>query len=103
MAVERMERLRAVVERTSRLGNEARIGRIEEVLVEGPSRTRPVPAHRPHPSEPAGALPVARAVLRPGTYAEVRSPGRPPPTCVGELVEVLDAPSHRTRIPVSAG
>ena len=41
VAVERMARLRAVVERSSRLGNEARVGRLEEVLVEGPSRRNP--------------------------------------------------------------
>jgi tRNA-2-methylthio-N6-dimethylallyladenosine synthase len=39
--IERMERLVEVVQRIARERNESRIGRIEEVLVEGPSRTDP--------------------------------------------------------------
>src|SRR3954467_2160135 len=37
--IERMERLVEVTQRIARQRNEARVGRIEEVLVEGPSRT----------------------------------------------------------------
>jgi tRNA-2-methylthio-N6-dimethylallyladenosine synthase len=39
--IERMERLVEVVQRIARERNESRIGRVEEVLVEGPSRTDP--------------------------------------------------------------
>jgi len=39
--IERMERLVEVTQRLAREQNEARIGRLEEVLVEGPSRTDP--------------------------------------------------------------
>jgi tRNA-2-methylthio-N6-dimethylallyladenosine synthase len=39
--IERMERLVGVVQRGARSKNEQRIGRVEEVLVEGPSRTDP--------------------------------------------------------------
>ena len=39
--IERMERLVEATQRIAREQNEARIGRIEEVLVEGPSRTDP--------------------------------------------------------------
>ena len=102
VATQRMSRLRAVVERTSRLGHEARIGRTEEVLVEGPSRRDPDRltgrtrhnrlVHFPSPT-----------VLRPGTYAEVLVTGASTTNLVGELVQVLDTPRHRTRIPVSAG
>ena len=38
VSVDRYERLRRVIERSSRLANEARIGRVEEVVVEGPSK-----------------------------------------------------------------
>src|SRR5207247_1817305 len=38
MAAERFQRLRVVVERSALQKHEARIGRIEEVLVEGPSK-----------------------------------------------------------------
>jgi tRNA-2-methylthio-N6-dimethylallyladenosine synthase len=37
--IERMERLVALVQRGARQRNEARVGRVEEVLVEGTSRT----------------------------------------------------------------
>ena len=39
--IERMERLVEVTQRIARERNEARIGRVEQVLVEGPSRTDP--------------------------------------------------------------
>jgi tRNA-2-methylthio-N6-dimethylallyladenosine synthase len=39
--IERMERLVEVVQRSARSRNEQRIGRVEQVLVEGPSRTDP--------------------------------------------------------------
>ena len=38
VAADRFERLRAVVERSARRKHEARVGRVEEVLVEGPSK-----------------------------------------------------------------
>jgi tRNA-2-methylthio-N6-dimethylallyladenosine synthase len=39
--IERMERLVGVTQRLARENNESRVGRVEEVLVEGPSRTDP--------------------------------------------------------------
>ena len=41
LKIERMERLVEVTQRLARENNEARVGRVEEVLVEGPSRTDP--------------------------------------------------------------
>ena len=41
LKIERMERLVEVTQRLARENNEARVGRLEEVLVEGPSRTDP--------------------------------------------------------------
>jgi tRNA-2-methylthio-N6-dimethylallyladenosine synthase len=41
LKIERMERLVTVTQRIARENNEARVGRVEEVLVEGPSRTDP--------------------------------------------------------------
>ena len=48
MKIERMERLVEVTQRIARERNEARVGRVEEVLVEGPSRTDRDAAARPH-------------------------------------------------------
>ena len=78
VAVERMERLRIVVERTSRLGNEARIGRVEEVLVEGPSKTRPaILTGRTRQNKLVHFRPTEPSP-RPGSYATSRSRG---PAC----------------------
>ncbi len=102
VAVDRMAALRQVVERSSRLANEARIGRLEEVLLEGPSRR--------DASRATGRTRQNRLVhvsgasgLRPGTYATARITGAGTTHVLGDLVEVLDGPRHRTRIPVTAG
>jgi tRNA-2-methylthio-N6-dimethylallyladenosine synthase len=41
LKIERMERLVEVTQRLAQERNAARVGRVEEVLVEGPSRTDP--------------------------------------------------------------
>ena len=53
---ERIERLVEVVQRIAQERNLERIGRVEEVLVEGPSRTDPTAAPRPHPAQHDGQL-----------------------------------------------
>ncbi len=100
VAVERMMRLRTVVERTSRLGHVARIGHTEEVMVEGPSRR--------DPSRLSGRTRHNRLIhfpsdrpLRPGTYAHVLVTEASTTNLIGELVEIVATPNHRRRIPVS--
>jgi tRNA-2-methylthio-N6-dimethylallyladenosine synthase len=98
----RFERLVAVVERSALRCHEARVGRTEEVLVEGPSKRNPSVltgrtaqsklVHFPAPSP-----------IRPGSYALVTVTGAAPHHLRGELVEVTAGPRHRTRIPVAAG
>ena len=110
VSVKRYERLRRVIERSSRLANEARIGRIEEVVVEGPSKKDPAVttgrtrrntlAHFP---SPAGGVP------QPGTYAQVEVTAAAANFLQGELVDLearpaafaADASSGRRRIPVA--
>ena len=89
VVAERFERLRVVVERSALARHQARIGRTEEVLVEGPSRRDPAVRHRPHPPGQAGPLrpagrrrPPAAGACADGAW----SPGPPPTTCAGELV-----------------
>ena len=53
---ERLERLVDVVQRIAAERNAERVGRVEEVLVEGPSRTDAAAAPRPHPTEHDGQL-----------------------------------------------
>ncbi|MCD9624886.1 MiaB/RimO family radical SAM methylthiotransferase [Rhabdothermincola salaria] len=96
---ERFDRLRVVVERSALAKHQARIGRTEEVVVEGPSKR--------DPSVLTGRTTQNKLVhfaserpLRAGTLAETLVVGAGPHFLRGELVEVLAAPRHRTRIPV---
>ena len=98
---ERFERLRVVVERSALAKHQARIGRTEEVVVEGPSKR--------DPSVLTGRTAQNKLVhfaserpLRAGTLARTSVVGAGPHFLRGELVEVLAAPRHRTRIPVVA-
>jgi tRNA-2-methylthio-N6-dimethylallyladenosine synthase len=100
VCAERFERLRVVVERSALLRHQARVGRVEEVLVEGPSRKDPsVLTGRTrqnkllHFSSPDP--------IRVGTYAEVRVTGAAPHHLTGDLVGVTLPARHRTRIPVA--
>ena len=61
VAGERFDRLRIVIERSSLAANQARIGRVEEVLVEGPSKKDRDGAGRPHAAAPPRPLPLAGA------------------------------------------
>ena len=102
VVAERFERLRAVVERSALARHRARVGRVEEVLVEGASKRDPALltgrtrqnklVHFPPP--PAGAPGV-------GAYAEVRVTGAAPHHLRGELVAVTTPAPARRRLPVA--
>ena len=111
VSVDRYERLRRVIERSSRLANEARIGRVEEVVVEGPSKKDPsVTTGRTrrntlvHFPSPSGGAP------QPGTYARVEVTAAAANFLQGALVDLEAPPSAtaaetavgRRRIPVAA-
>jgi tRNA-2-methylthio-N6-dimethylallyladenosine synthase len=101
VCAERFERLRVVVERSALARHRARIGRTEEVLVEGPSRKDPtVSTGRTRQNKLVHFPAVER--LRPGSYADVTVTGAAPHHLTGELVRVTAHPLHRTRIPVAA-
>ncbi len=98
---DRFERLRIVVERSALARHEARVGRVEEVLVEGPSK------------KDSGVLTgrtgqnklvhfVSPDPLAVGSFAEVRVTRAAPHHLRGELLEVTARPRHRTRIPVAS-
>ena len=100
---ERFDRLRVVVERSALAKHEARAGRIEEVLMEGPSKRDPQTmsgrtsqGKLVHIKAPPVAMPA-------GSWADVRITRGAPHFLEGELVELTAAPTHRTRIPVVAG
>jgi tRNA-2-methylthio-N6-dimethylallyladenosine synthase len=102
VAAERFQRLRIVVEHSAMAKHQARVGRVEEVIVEGPSKKDPsvisgrtrqnklVHFAAPHP-------------LRIGSYATVEVVSAAPHHLMGRFVDLVAEPSHRRRIPVHAG
>ena len=102
VVADRFDRLRIVVERSALARHEARVGRVEEVVVEGPSkRDEAVLSARTAQNKLVHFSSSRR--LRPGTYAEVLVTSAGPHFLRGELREVLAVPTHRTRIPLSVG
>ena len=101
VARERMHRLTDLVEHHALARHEARVGRIEEVVVEGPSKKDPtVAAGRTRQNK----LVHFTGELAPGTTARVEITRGAPHWLAGTLVEVVDGPRPtRTRIPVTAG
>lgn len=101
VAGDRFQRLRVVVERSALRRHEDRVGRVEEVLVEGPSKKNPsVTSARTrqnklvHFSTPSP--------IRVGSYARVEITRGAPHHLAGEFRELLSEPTHRVRIPVAA-
>lgn len=96
----RMERLRAVIQRSSARKNNERVGVVEEVLIEGPSRKNPgVVSGRTRQNK----IVHFDGELRPGSLASVEITEARSHYLIGELREVLRGPKTRTKIPVSAG
>jgi tRNA-2-methylthio-N6-dimethylallyladenosine synthase len=101
---DRYDRLKVVLDRTALARHRDRIGRIEEVVVEGRSKKDPARltgrtrqhklVHFSVDGVAAGALPV-------GTYARVEIVDAARFHLAGRLVEVGDAPRHRVRIPLA--
>ncbi len=101
VAGERFGRLRIVVERAALAKHEARVGRIEEVLVEGPSKRDPsVTSGRTRQNKLVHFTPPTP--LRTGSYASVEITHGAPHHLLGTFVELLTEPTHRLRIPVAA-
>ena len=101
VAAERFERLRIVVERSALARHQARIGRVEEVLVEGPSRKDPsVTTGRTRQNK---LVHFASEPLRAGSYATVRVTSAAPHHLRGELVDIVAAATHKTRLPLLVG
>ena len=100
VTAERFARLTAVVERSARLRHEARVGRTEEVVVEGRSRRDPAEATGRTRQNKLVHFPAEP--MRPGTYATVRVTDAGPHHLRGELVGRTAPARHRTRIAVTA-
>ncbi len=101
VAAERFARLRVVIERSALAKHRERIGRIEEVLVEGPSKKDPaVTSARTRQNKLIHF--VAPKPLRPGSYAAVEVVSAAPHHLGGRYVELLAPARHKTRLAVAA-
>ena len=100
VVADRFERLRVVIERSGLAKHEARVGRVEELMIEGPSKRDPsVTSGRTRQNKLVHF--VSPQPLRAGAYVTAHITSAAPHFLRGELVEVLDQPRHRTRIPVA--
>jgi tRNA-2-methylthio-N6-dimethylallyladenosine synthase len=102
---ERFERLKAVVDRAALARHQARVGRREEVLVEGVSRRNE--ATLTGRTRQGKLVHFARALAGggdpgPGALARVTVTGGHPHHLSGRLEEVTARPRHRVRIPVGS-
>lgn len=101
VAAERFARLRIVIERSALAKHRDRIGRLEEVLVEGPSKKDPtVTSGRTRQNKLVHFRPDRP--LRPGAYATVEVTDAAPHHLLGRFVDLVAEPAHKVRIPVMA-
>jgi tRNA-2-methylthio-N6-dimethylallyladenosine synthase len=97
---ERFERLKQVLDRSSVRKHEARVGRREEVLVEGPSkRDERMLSGRTRQGKLIH-FPVIDEPLRAGSLVLVDVVHGAPHHLMGELVTVVRGPRHKVRIPL---
>ncbi len=101
VAVERMERLRAVVERLSLRHHRERIGRVEDVVIEGRSKTDAAMLTGRTRHNRLVHFPSTEPV-KPGTGARVLVTEGHLSYLMGELTEITHPARHRTKIPVAA-
>jgi tRNA-2-methylthio-N6-dimethylallyladenosine synthase len=101
VAGERFHRLKIVTERSALRRHEARVGRVEEVLVEGPSKKNPaLISGRTRQNKLVHFDPPFP--VRTGSYATVEVTRAAPHHLEGRFVELLVEPAHKVRIPVAA-
>ena len=103
---DRFERLKIVIDRSALARNVARVGRLEEAIVEGPSRKDPeVLSGRTRQGKLVHFVAPEDAALDPGTFVTVRVDHGAPHHLAGTFVsaEGGSRPPERLRIPVVAG
>jgi tRNA-2-methylthio-N6-dimethylallyladenosine synthase len=101
IAADRFERLRQVVERSALRRHEQRVGRTEEVLIEGPAK-KGGPGVYSGRSRQNKLVHLEGQGLRPGTVVEALVERAAPHFLKGKLVRVVAQPRHRNVIPVAA-
>jgi tRNA-2-methylthio-N6-dimethylallyladenosine synthase len=104
VVADRFDRLRVVVERSALARHRERVGRVEEVVVEGPSKRDPSSfTGRTSQNKLVHFAPDRLRATGVGSYAELRITDAARHHLAGELLAVTAGPTHRTRIPVTAG
>ena len=99
---ERFARLKEVLDRSALAKHEARVGRREEVLVEGPSKRNDAMLSGRTRQGKLIHFPVSDHALRPGSLAMIDVVHGAPYHLVGELASVVRAPRHKVRIPIKS-
>jgi tRNA-2-methylthio-N6-dimethylallyladenosine synthase len=96
----RFDRLKAVLDRSALLKHEARVGKCEEVLVEGPSRRNAAMLSGRTRQGKLIHFPMTSEPLRAGSLAMVDVVHGAPYHLLGELSSVVRPPRHKVRIPL---
>ncbi len=100
VTAERFERLRQVVERSALRRHEQRVGRVEEVLIEGVAK-KGGPGIYSGRSRQNKLVHLEGQGLRAGTLVEAEIERAAPHFLKGKLVRVVAPPRHRNLIPVA--
>jgi tRNA-2-methylthio-N6-dimethylallyladenosine synthase len=101
VVAERFARLEVVLDRSGLAKHLARIGRVEEALVEGPSRKdATVLTGRTRQNK---LVHFASDPIKAGTYVTVQITDAAPHHLRGDLVEVVAPAVHKTRLPLLVG
>jgi len=98
----RFERLKEVTDRSALRHHAARVGRLEEVLVEGPSRRNEAMLSGRTRQGKLIHFPVTEHPVRAGSLVSAEVTYGAPYHLLGELREVLRAPRHKIRVPLLA-
>ena len=98
----RFERLKEVTDRSALRHHAARVGRLEEVLVEGPSRRNEAMLSGRTRQGKLIHFPVTQHPVRAGCLISAEVTYGAPYHLLGELREVLRAPRHKIRVPLLA-
>jgi tRNA-2-methylthio-N6-dimethylallyladenosine synthase len=97
---DRFERLKEVTDRSALRRHQARVGRREEVLVEGPSRRNDQMLSGRTRQGKLIHFPLSENAARSGTLVSVDVTYGAPYHLLGEMVEVLRTPRHKIRVPL---
>ena len=102
VSVDRYERLRRVITRSSALEHQARVGRIESIVIEGPSKREPNQVTGRTRQNKIVHVESAKG-LNVGAYADVEITEAGGYYLLAELVQITAQPKSRRRIPVASG